>query len=247
VSVIPTVTVAQMREVDRIMVDELHIELMQMMENAGRCLAAHTRSWLGGELIGRQIVVLAGSGGNGGGGLVAARRLAIWGAATAVVLGQSRDEVRGVPAHQLEILGRMGVPVWSPQECSPDALAHADSILDALIGYSLQGPPREPIASLIRAANRAQAPVIALDVPSGLDGDSGRAFDPTIRAATTLSLALPKRGLTRHAAREWVGDLYLADISVPAQIYRRLGLEIGSIFSASDIVAVPLNGAGGLV
>jgi NAD(P)H-hydrate epimerase len=109
-------------------------------------------------------------------------------------------------------------------------------ILDALVGYSLQGPPREPIASLIRAANRSNAPVIALDIPSGLDGDSGQAFDPTIRAATTL--ALPKAGLMQPAARDWVGDLYLADISVPAQVYQRLGLETGPIFAASDIVPV---------
>jgi NAD(P)H-hydrate epimerase len=241
VSVIPTVSVEQMREVDRIMVDELHIELLQMMENAGRCLAAHTRTWLGGELIGRQVVVLAGSGGNGGGGLVAARRLTIWGASASVVLGQPRDEVRGVPAHQLEILDRLGVPVWTRDQYSPDALTRADAIIDALIGYSLQGPPREPIASLIRAANRAHAPVIALDVPSGLDSDSGQAFDPTIRAATTLSLALPKTGLARLGAREWVGDLYIADISVPARVYQRLGLETGPIFAASDIVAVPVG------
>lgn len=240
-SVIPTVSVAQMREVDRIMVDELHIELLQMMENAGRCLAAHARTWLGGELIGRHVVVLAGSGGNGGGGLVAARRLTIWGASASVVLGQPRDQVQGVPAHQLEILDCMGVPVWTPKQFSPDALTHADAILDALIGYSLQGQPREPIASLIRAANRAHAPVIALDVPSGLDGDSGQAFDPTIRAATTLSLALPKTGLARLGAREWVGDLYIADISVPAQVYQRLGLEIGPIFATSDILAVPVG------
>jgi len=135
----------------------------------------------------------------------------------------------------------MGVPVWTPEQFSPEELAHADAILDALIGYSLQGPPREPIASLIRAANRADAPVIALDVPSGLDGDSGRAFDPTIKAATTLSLALPKTGLTRLAARESVGDLYLADISVPAQVYQRLGLETGPVFARSDIVAVPVG------
>lgn len=241
VRAIRTVTVAQMREVDRIMVNELHIELLQMMENAGRCLAAHTRSWLGAEFIGRHVAVLAGSGGNGGGGLVAARRLTIWGAGASVVLGQPRDEVRGVPAHQLEILDCMGVPIWTPDQFSPDALKHADAIIDALIGYSLDGPPREPIASLIHAANRADAPVIALDVPSGLDGDSGRAFDPTIKAATTLTLALPKTGLTRLEAREWVGDLYLADISVPAQVYQRLGLETGPIFAASDIVAVPVG------
>jgi len=245
VNVIPTVSVAQMREVDRIMVDELHIELLQMMENAGRCLAAHTRNWLSGELIERQVVVLAGSGGNGGGGLVAARRLTIWGAEASVVLGQPRDEVRGVPAHQLEILDRLGVPMWTPDQLSPDALTGADAIIDALIGYSLHGPPSEPIASLIRAANDAHAPVVALDVPSGLDPDSGRALDPTIRAATTLTLALPKIGLVQRAAREWVGDLYLADISVPTQVYQRFRLEAGPIFAASDIVAVPLDVAAG--
>ena len=243
-SVIPAVTVAQMREVDRIMVDELHIELLQMMENAGRCLAAHTRGWLGGQVTGRRVMVLAGSGGNGGGGLVAARRLKIWGAAAAVVLGQPLSEVRGVPAHQLDILSRMGVPVWTAEQSPPGALAQADAILDALIGYSLQGPPREPIASLIRAANRASSPVIALDVPSGLNGDSGRAFDPTITAATTLTLALPKAGLLRPAAREWVGELYLADISVPVQVYQRLGIETGPVFAASDIVPVPLDAGG---
>ena len=242
-SVIPTVSVAQMREVDRIMVDELHIELPQMMENAGRCLAAHTRGWLGGQVIGRRVVVLAGSGGNGGGGLVAARRLTIWGAAAAVVLGQPRGEVRGVPAHQLEILDRMGVPVWTADQYPRETLSHADAILDALIGYSLQGPPREPIASLIRAANRGGAPVIALDVPSGLDGDSGQPFDPAIKAATTLTLALPKTGLMQPAARDWTGALYLADISVPVQVYQRLGIETGSIFGASDIVPIPLDGS----
>ena len=241
VSVIPTVTVAQMREVDRIMVDELHIELLQMMENAGRCLAAHTRSWLSGQLTGRRVVVLAGTGGNGGGGLVAARRLTIWGAAAAVVLGQPRSAVRGVPARQLEILDRMGVPVWTPDQAPRDALAGADAILDALIGYNLHGPPREPIAALIRAANRADAPVIALDIPSDLDGDSGETYDPTITAATTITLALPKAGLMQPRGREWVGDLYLADISVPVQIYQRFGIETGSVIATSDIVRVSLQ------
>ena len=105
-SVVPTVTVAQMREVDRIMVDELHIELLQMMENAGRCLAAHTRGWLGGQVIGRRVVVLAGSGGNGGGGLVAARRLTIWGAAAVGRPDQGRD---GFPRRSLQAIADQGV------------------------------------------------------------------------------------------------------------------------------------------
>lgn len=167
--------------------------------------------------------------------------MTIWGASASVVLGQPRNEVQGVPAHRLEILERMGVPMRTPDQFSPDVLAHADAILDALIGYSLQGPPREPIASLIRAANSAPPPVIALDAPSGLEGDSGRASEPTIKAATTLTLALPKTGLTPPAVREWVGDLDLVDISVAALVYQRLGLVTEPIFATADIVAVPVG------
>lgn len=241
---LPTVTVDQMREVDRVMVDELHVELMQMMENAGSCLARHTRSWLGGNAAGQRVVVLAGSGGNGGGGLVAARRLAIWGADVSVILGQPRERMHGVPAHQLGIVERLDVPVSLPDQLPPGVVAHADAIVDALIGYSLQGPLREPVASLVRAANAAAAPVIALDVPSGLNADTGRPIGVAVRAATTLSLALPKAGLVRPEAREWVGALHLADISVPAGVYRRLGLEVGPIFGRSDIVALDLDDLG---
>ena len=148
-----------------------------------------------------------------------------------------------MPLHQLSILDRMGVSVRDPQamDAVETALSSADLVLDALIGYSLRGAPREPIASLIRGANASGTPVLALDIPSGLNGDSGEAYDPTIRAVATLSLALPKVGLARRAAHEWVGNLYLADISVPEVVYRRLGLDVGPIFSRAEIVAVPLN------
>jgi NAD(P)H-hydrate epimerase len=184
--------------------------------------------------------MLAGRGGNGGGGLAAARRLFNWGADVSVVLGQDVRELQGVPAHQLAILQHMEVPMRDPGQMGPamSALGSADLILDALIGYSLRGAPREPIASLIRATNTAGPPVLALDIPSGLDGDSGEASEPTIRAAATLTLALPKVGLVRPAARIWVGDLYVADISVPEVVYRRLGLRVGPIFARADIVHI---------
>jgi NAD(P)H-hydrate epimerase len=97
--VIPTVTVDQMREVDRLMMEELQIGLLQMMENAGRALAEQARRFLGGDVRSTQVVVLAGRGGNGGGGLAAARRLSIWGADAAVILGAPRAEFQGVPLH----------------------------------------------------------------------------------------------------------------------------------------------------
>jgi NAD(P)H-hydrate epimerase len=241
VTAVTLVSVDQMREVDRLMIDEAGISLLQMMENAGRCLATHARSMSGGNMRGRRIMVLAGRGGNGGGGLAAARRLAGWGAAVTVVLAQSREDMRGVPRQQLTILEWIGIPVHLAADGMTDLFTAADLLIDALIGYSLRGAPAGPVAALIRAANASGRPVLALDLPSGLDGDSGEASDPTIRATETLTLALPKRGLIAAAARPWVGQLHLADISVPEKIYSRLGLTVGPIFAENDIIPIDLR------
>lgn len=235
------VSVDQMREVDRLMTEEVGITLQQMMENAGRCLATHARSMLGGSAHDRQVVVLAGRGGNGGGGLAAARRLFGWGAAVTVVLAQSRDEMRGVPRQQLTVLEWIGIPVRVVADGVSDLFTGADLVIDALIGYSLRGAPTGVVAALIKAANASGRPMLALDLPSGLDGDSGEASDPAIRAAETLTLALPKRGLLAPAARPWVGQLHLADISVPEKVYRRLGLTVGPIFAENDIIPIGLT------
>lgn len=234
---VPTVTVAQMREVDRIMIQELGIELVQMMENAGRALAEQTRRLLlGGIAAGRRVVVAAGAGANGGGGLAAARRLLVWGAEVVVVLPRSLEETRGTPAQQLAIARRLGIRINSGAEGAAAALAGADAVVDALIGYGLQGPPRPPVSALIDAVNGSGVPVIALDVPSGLDADLGTAPGAAVRAVTTITLALPKVGLLAESARIRVGSLYLADISVPPTVYQRLGLEVGPIFARLDIV-----------
>jgi len=238
---VTSVSVDQMREVDRLMTEEVGISLLQMMENAGRCLATQARSMLSGDMRGRRMVVLAGRGGNGGGGLAAARRLAVWGATVTVVIAQSLEDMRGVPRQQLAILEWMGIPVRLAADGISDLFTGADLVIDALIGYSLRGAPVGPVAALIRATNASTRPVLALDLPSGLDGDSGEASDPTIRATETLTLALLKRGLLAPAARPWVGQLYLADISVPENVYRRLGLTVGPIFAESDIIPIDLT------
>ena len=128
---IPTLTITQMIEVDRAMIEDYHIELIQMMENAGRSLAELSRRWLGGMVKGHNVVVLCGSGNNGGGGMAAARRLHNWGADVIVALTKSADELRGVPAHQLDILQRMRIPILEPASHLPST---PDLILDAIIG-----------------------------------------------------------------------------------------------------------------
>jgi NAD(P)H-hydrate epimerase len=86
-------------------------------------------------------------------------------------------------------------------------------------------------------------PILSLDLPSGLDGNSGQPFDPCIRATKTLTLALPKRGLLAPAARDATGTLLLADISVPKEVYARLELDPGPLFRQSGIITIRLPGA----
>ena len=230
---IPSVTAAQMREIDRLMLEEAGLSLLQMMEDAGRGLARQARTMLGGDARGQRVVVLAGPGGNGGGGLAAARRLAIWGAEVSVVLAVPGKALGVAAAHQLATLRWIGVPVHET-----GAISAADLILDAIFGYSLAGAPLGRTAELIQAANASSIPILALDLPSGLHPDTGEVLEPAVRATATVTLALPKAGFLNARARTWTGDLYLADISVPEEVYRRLGIEVGPLFARSDLIRI---------
>ena len=234
---VPYLTTEQMIEVDRAMMEDYQIELVQMMENAGRNLAHLARElFLDGDPRNRTVVVLAGIGGNGGGAMVCARRLHNYGASIAVYVTKPDDELAPVPAHQLYILRRMGVAV-APAE-TVAGQHDADLVIDGVIGYSLQGNPRGTAADLISWANEQAAPILALDAPSGVDTTTGRLFEPAVRATATMTLALPKEGLRAPDVEQHIGDLYLADIGVPPSLYAEptLGLSVGPIFAQSDIV-----------
>ncbi|MEM9609350.1 MAG: NAD(P)H-hydrate epimerase [Actinomycetota bacterium] len=207
---LPWIDTEQMREVDRIMIEDLHIELMQMMENAGRSLARLALD----RFSPQRVAVCTGPGGNGGGGLVAARHLTNAGVGVEVALGAAVERFTPVPAHQLDIVRRMGIPVVE-RPVAPDLW------IDAVLGYSLRGDPREPAATLIRAMDDSPAPVLSLDTPSGLDTTTGREAEPAVRATATMTLAAPKSGLRRSSL---VGELFVADISVPPSVYDRLGV-----------------------
>jgi NAD(P)H-hydrate epimerase len=234
---VPFLTTKQMIEVDRAMMEDFRIELVQMMENAGRNLAHLARErFLDGDPRGKHVVILAGTGGNGGGALVCARRLHNYGAQVQVFVTKPDAEFTPVPAHQLDILHRMRVPV--AQAAGVVQAPNPSLIIDGVIGYSLKGAPRGAAGELIRWANAQEAPILALDAPSGVDTTTGTVFDPAIHAAATMTLALPKEGLRAPGVEERVGELYLADISVPPSLYAEpaLGLEVGYLFSASDII-----------
>ncbi len=230
---IPSVTREEMIEVDRAMMDDFGIDLMIMMENAGKSLAIQVRRMLAGTVAGKKIAILVGKGNNGGGGLVAGRHLQNWGANAHIILG-SREEFKNEPKRQLEINKRLGLEIAHETD-----LQTYDLIIDSLIGYNLKGDPKEPIASLVKSANSSNRPILSLDIPSGLDSSSGHAYNPCIQATVTLTLALPKTGLMKVGAKKYVGELYLADISIPKQIYEKLDIENGVLFK--DDFIIPLR------
>lgn len=233
---IPAVTADQMREVDRLMEETYGISLLQMMELAGRTLADLVRAQLNGSVVEQSIIVAAGRGNNGGGGLVAARHLINWGAAVTILV-EAAHELSPAPRAQWESLRHLPVD-WYEGEPARRFLhrAHADLIIDALIGYGLRGDPHGWAAAMIDQVNALARPVLALDVPSGLDATTGRPGTPCIKALATMMLALPKTGLLQARARPFAGRLYLADIGVPPGLYNRLGVAVGPIFSQRSLI-----------
>ena len=235
---VPSITTEQMREVDRLMIEEYGIVLLQMMENAGRNLARLATGLAGGAP--KSILVLAGTGNNGGGGLTAARHLSNMGSRVRVILTEAVEKLGDAPTHQASTLRQMGVALPEvgviPAERLRSEFAQADLVVDALIGYSLSGPPRGPAAALIESANAGGTPILSLDVPSGLDAGSGRVYEPSVRATATMTLALPKTGLSTATTRERSGELYLADLSVPPTLYDRIGVKVPPLFTADSLI-----------
>jgi NAD(P)H-hydrate epimerase len=153
-----------------------------------------------------------------------------------VCLSAPAATLDGAAGHQLTILEQFGIRVDPPGASIP--FQAADLIIDALIGYSLRGAPVGPASEMIDSANAADPGILSLDIPSGVDADTGNAPDSAIRADATLTLALPKRGLLKDTARRYVGELHLADIGVRAELYGRppLCFEVVPPFARGDVV-----------
>jgi len=241
--IVPAVTAEQMREVDRVAMSEFGLGILQMMENAGRNLAENVRDMLDGAT--GEVTILAGAGGNGGGGLCCARHLhnrdfKVW-----VVLDRGAALLKGAAGNQLHILQRAGVRPAAPLYMkgseatlsqAQELIKKADIVVDALIGYSLRGAPRGRATELVELCNRHAARVLSLDVPSGLNATSGEAPGLVVRPERTLTLALPKTGL-QHVP----GELYLADIGIPPEVFHQLGVSYEPPFG--DRYWVRLKGA----
>lgn len=237
---LPFITVEQMREVDRILVEDFGFQLLQLMENAGRALADLTRKTLKNDVRNKKIAVLAGAGNNGGGGMVAARHLHDWGARVTVIGALSRDRLKDAALKQWSLLERLDAELILFSERAKmtmrSRIRKSTVVIDALIGYGLRKTPSGFASDLIRITNESKKRVVSLDIPSGIEGTTGKVHDPSVNAVKTLTLALPKQGLRYKEARKKVGQLYVADIGVPPALFDKLNLRVPPIFSKSSIV-----------
>jgi len=222
---VTAVTADEMRDVDCVAAEDVGLQLLQMMENAGRALAWHVRDVRDGD-----VVILAGSGGNGGGGLACARHLINRGVPVRVVLDRPPEELSGAAAHQCHILDEMGVSIATGVESLDDVDSRA-TVVDALIGYGLGGDVRPPTSEYIDRMNERARSTVSLDVPSGIDATTGEPLGAAAVPDRTVTLALPKTGLDSPT-----GTLYLADIGIPRTVYERLGIPYEPPFSDVDWV-----------
>ncbi len=231
---VPALTTEQMREVDRIAIEETGPNLYQMMENAGRNLATLAILLLGRGWQKAKVVVLAGSGGNGGGGVCAARHLANRNVKVNLCLANS-EGLGEVPAFQRKVFQFTG---GKEVDISDLQYQHVDLVLDALIGYGLQSAPRGTVQKLIQWTRESGAPILSLDVPSGLDSTTGETHGDYIQATWTMTLALPKTGLLSDKT----GKLYLADIGIPEETFRRVNPNYSSPFNGDFIIELKRSG-----
>lgn len=211
-----TMTRQQVREVDERAIREFGMPGIVLMENAGRGTA---------ELLLRvaapqSVVICAGKGNNGGDGFVIARHLENRGVPVRVLLFCDPAELKGDAATNYRIISAAGTPLSSfPAAVDGTALEAelrgADWIIDALLGTGTQGEVREPYATAIGAINRSGAHVLAVDLPSGLDCDTGRPLGPCVRAEQTATFVARKTGFDRPGAADWTGGVHVIDIGVP--------------------------------
>ncbi|MDP8229530.1 MAG: NAD(P)H-hydrate epimerase [Candidatus Gorgyraea atricola] len=208
------VSVKEMQEMDRKTIEEIGIASIVLMENAGRKVAE--------EVSAKRVAIFCGTGNNGGDGLVAARHLANKGAEVQVYIIGKISSIKNDPKINLDKLMKIGVAV---EEIVPRSdLEHQvfevrpQLLIDAIFGIGLKGEVREPARSIIADLNKRNIPILSIDVPSGLNADTGEVLGEAIRATKTVTMQFPKKGFYINKGPEHTGEVIVVDIGIPEDI-----------------------------
>jgi hydroxyethylthiazole kinase-like uncharacterized protein yjeF len=218
----PTLTSAQVKEVDSLAQERFGVSVDWLMEAAG---------WQVARFCPGRTAVVCGVGNNAGDGLAAARHLHRWGLLSSVSCADA-GRLRGSAARELDALRKLGVPISGEL-----VFGDAAMVVDALFGTGLSRPPEGLFAAWIDAINASRLRVVSVDLPSGLDADTGVAYAPTVRAHTTVTLGLPKPGLLNGDGPSLAGEVWVADIGVPFEAYAAIGVRVPrNLFATGDRV-----------
>jgi NAD(P)H-hydrate epimerase len=209
----------EVRAVDRRAIEEYGVPGVVLMENAGRG-AAEVLLSLGARGL---VSVCAGKGNNGGDGFVIARHLDIRQVSVRILLFARAEELGGDAATNFRIIEKSGLPITVfgadvDHSAIAAELATSEWVVDALFGTGLTGPVRPPFDRVIAAINASQAHVLAVDIPSGLDCDTGRPLGATIRAEHTVTFVAAKKGFAAPEAKEWLGQVHVVGIGAPRAV-----------------------------
>ncbi|HXX67905.1 MAG TPA: NAD(P)H-hydrate dehydratase, partial [Polyangiaceae bacterium] len=226
---LPVLSRAQVREFDARAISQCQVPSLLLMENAGAgACRVLIRELLGGASRGRRVVVVCGTGNNGGDGLVVARHLAVGGAVPVVfVAGDSRTMSGDAGANLAAWRGIGGalhdLTPGQPISSLTAMLAEADVVVDALFGTGLDRPIEGWLAEVVEGMNRASPPRFAVDVPSGLDADTGSALGAAVTAQATATFGFHKLGLLTPNGARLAGRVHVVDLGVPATLVGHVG------------------------
>ena len=232
-----------MAALDRRAAEEFGVPTVTLMEAAGRQVAEAAARMTEGASP--RVVIVAGKGNNGGDGLVAARALMAAGGRVTVLLLARDADVTGDAGVNLHIARRAGVEISNLDSTAVPGLrgtlANADLVIDAIFGTGFHGPIVGLAAKAIDAINASGRPVLAVDIPSGVNGDTGAVEGPAVRATTTVTLGLPKTGLALHPGADFAGRVWVADVGHPKRLIDSAGIRTTLVTQAMVDGAVPLR------
>jgi len=194
-----------MQEMDRRAIEEAGIPSSVLMENAGRYVAETAAT-------GKKVAIFCGTGNNGGDGFVAARYLKESGAEVSVYVVGKKARIKGDAKVNLEKMGLEAKEIGVPVELD------VDLIIDAIFGIGLKGEVKEPARAIIKDLNAKSIPVISVDVPSGLDADTGEALGEAIKATKTVTMQIAKNGFYRGEGPRYTGEVIVANIGIPEEL-----------------------------
>jgi NAD(P)H-hydrate epimerase len=219
-----SVTVKEIQKLDKIAIEQYGIPSLVLMENAGRSVAREIVKQLGKNPRPR-VCVLCGSGNNAGDGFVIARQLIGAKIKTKVYLIGTEDRLKHDAAVNYDLLKKLKCPVKEisePRQVVVNDIKRADVVVDAIFGVGLNRKITEPFYGMIQAANAHAKRIVAVDIPSGLDGTTGKIYGICIKADTTVTFSFCKRGFQKAQGPRHAGRVIVTDIGIPAHLKARL-------------------------